>query len=160
MSLQCVIVVLLGITNVEEFSLLVEGQKEEKEEVEKTGTLKRVCIHEQVMRYFWTSTAVVTNNLLGRVWTKRITTGTGGPQIQRYVQHLIVAPSISNLVYVTWSCLSNQKGEPRWFFLSFLIAEFIVCALELCNWKNFHWLAFWGCFILFSWQTMPLIFLT
>lgn len=52
MSLQCVIVVLLGITNVEEFSLLVEGQKEEKEEVEKTGTLKRVCIHEQVMRYF------------------------------------------------------------------------------------------------------------
>ena len=48
MSLQCVIVVLLGITNVEEFSLLVEEQKE----VEKTGTLKRVCIHEQVMRYF------------------------------------------------------------------------------------------------------------
>ena len=73
MSLHCVIVVLLGITNVEEFSLLVEGQKEEKEEVEKTGTLKRVCIHEQVMRYFWTSTAVVTNNLLGRVQTKRIT---------------------------------------------------------------------------------------
>ncbi|XP_073240951.1 talin-like [Porites lutea] len=31
----------MGITNVEEFSLLVEGQKEEKEEVEKTGTLKR-----------------------------------------------------------------------------------------------------------------------
>ena len=86
-----------GITNVEEFSLLVEGQKEEKEEVEKTGTLKRVCIHEQVMRYFWTSTAVVTNNLLGRVGTKHIATGTGGPQIQRYVQHLIVAPGITNL---------------------------------------------------------------
>ena len=44
MSLQCVIVVLLGIANVEEFSLLVEGQKEEREEVEKMGTLKRVCI--------------------------------------------------------------------------------------------------------------------
>lgn len=98
MSLQCVIVVLLGITNVEEFSLLVEGQKEEKEEVEKTGTLKRVCIHEQVMRYLCTSTAVVTNNLLGRVRKKRITTGTGGPQIQRYVQHLIVAPGITNLL--------------------------------------------------------------
>lgn len=52
MSLQCVIVVLLGITNVEEFSLLVEGQKEEREEGEKMGTLKRVCIYEQVMRYF------------------------------------------------------------------------------------------------------------
>ena len=99
MSLHCVIVVLLGITNVEEFSLLVEGQKEEKEEVEKTGTLKRVCIHEQVMRYFWTSTAVVTNNLLVRVRTKRITTVQNRwPQIQRYVQHLIVAPGISNLL--------------------------------------------------------------
>ena len=98
MSLQCVIVVLLGITNVEEFSLLVEGQKEEKEEVEKTGTLKRVCIHEQVMRYFWTSTAGLTNNLLGRVRTKCLTTGTGGPRIQRYAQHLIVAPGISNLL--------------------------------------------------------------
>ena len=63
---------LIGIRNVEEFSLLVEEQKEEKEEVEKTGTLKRVCTHEQVMRYFWTSTAVVTNNLLARVRTKRI----------------------------------------------------------------------------------------
>ena len=39
---------LIGIRNVEEFSLLVEEQKE----VEKTGTLKRVCTHEQVMRYF------------------------------------------------------------------------------------------------------------
>lgn len=35
--------VLLGIANVEEFSLLVEGQKEEKEDVEKMGTMKRVC---------------------------------------------------------------------------------------------------------------------
>jgi len=33
----------LGIGNVEEFSLLVEGQKEEKEELDKMGTAKRVC---------------------------------------------------------------------------------------------------------------------
>ena len=35
--------ILLGIGNVEEFSLLVEGQKEEREDVDKAGTIKRVC---------------------------------------------------------------------------------------------------------------------
>ena len=33
----------VGIANVEEFSLLVEGQKEDKEDAEKMGTIKRVC---------------------------------------------------------------------------------------------------------------------
>ena len=33
-----------GITNVEEFSLLVEGQKEDKEDADKMGTMKRVTM--------------------------------------------------------------------------------------------------------------------
>jgi len=33
----------VGIANSEEFSLLVEGQKEDKEDADKMGTIKRVC---------------------------------------------------------------------------------------------------------------------
>lgn len=40
--LSCGITFSAGIANVEEFSLLVEGQEEHKEDAEKMGTIKRV----------------------------------------------------------------------------------------------------------------------
>jgi len=43
----------VGIANTEEFSLLVEGQKEDKEDADKMGTIKRVCCLKTLLCYVY-----------------------------------------------------------------------------------------------------------